>query len=107
MRESILSPEMFGWTIFALCAGTENPEWWQSTTIPIGRDAWKDEGNIRARKICGECPVRNECRKLADYEEANLGGKLIEMIYAGMGPVERRRARKKEAAIRRRRAASS
>lgn len=58
------------WRERAACRG-KDPDWWE---LVGGKET---AGNLKARRICGGCPVSVECRELAD-QTGSWG-----MIFAG------------------------
>jgi len=63
------------WLSDAACIG-EDPELF----FPIGTSAPAAEQTVRAKRICGPCPVRAECLEwsLVTYQDAGVWGGLDE-----------------------------
>lgn len=71
------------WHLRALCRGPESVLFFPPA-IPERREA-RDEREARAKGICGQCPVRQECLEFALRVREPHG------IWGGLTEIERRR----------------
>lgn len=67
------------WVLQAACVG-HNPEMWHPQVTHAGRHGPWHRGQLeRARAICAECPVRQQCLSYGvDHREVGVWGGLTE-----------------------------
>jgi WhiB family redox-sensing transcriptional regulator len=65
-----------GWRHAALCVGRDQGSWFPAND----EDAFQ---TLEARRVCGECPVRDECLTYAVEAHEKHG------IWGGLSPKER------------------
>lgn len=85
----------------ALCVGANTEHWFPEIIDEDGVE-WLDDGTIyeafgptdeyydRARDICEQCPIREECLARAMEDKERYG------MWGGLTPLERRRIERRE-----------
>ena len=86
---------MISWRDLAACQGMDTSLFYNTENIGGPREgkgvSGEKEKEIRAKKICGECPVREDCLDYAVDYSLGYG------IWAGMTPGERECWKRKHA----------